>query len=145
VHEGADRVRTDLGEFDVFDWGDDVITLRGAESGRYLTVTGEGTLAVTATPADPARPAWVRFKALHPERAGVSVFRIACSGSSDGRVEVWLTHPGDGKSPLASVCVPCTGGRYEWTETSAPVPLPPDADEVYLALHGPVRLDWFRL
>ncbi len=72
-------------------------------------------------------------------------FRTACSGLSGGRIEVWLAPPGDGKSPFASVSVPCTGGRYEWTEVCAPVPLPPAADEVYLVLHGPVRLDWFRL
>lgn len=45
--EGLDRVRVgDLGEFDVADWGLDVITLRSAESGLYLssdlTVTSPG-------------------------------------------------------------------------------------------------------
>jgi beta-glucosidase len=53
VHEGADRVRTDLGDFEVFDWGEDIVTLRGvagdaAGDGKYLTVTDDGTLAVSA-------------------------------------------------------------------------------------------------
>jgi beta-glucosidase len=53
VHQGADRVRTDIGDFDVFDWGEDIVTLRsipgdGAASGKYLTVTKDGTLAVSA-------------------------------------------------------------------------------------------------
>ena len=41
----------EIGEFDVFGWGDNVITLRSAASGRYLTVTDDGSLV-----ADAARP-----------------------------------------------------------------------------------------
>ena len=106
------------------------------------------------TPADPALPGRLTFTALHSQRMGVAVFRTACSASSGGRIEVWPA-PADGASrndgasqgagPLASVSVPCTGGRYAWTEVSAPVSIPPGTDEVCLALHGPVRLDWFRL
>ncbi len=111
-----------------------------------VTLTDTTREAGTAvTPADPALPAWLKFTSIHSERSDVAAFRTACSGLSGGRIEVWLAPPGDGKSPFASVSVPCTGGRYEWTEVCAPVPLPPAADEVYLVLHGPVRLDWFRL
>jgi len=46
VHDGSDRVRTDLGEFDVTNWGEDVVTLR--QDGAYLTVTPDGSLAVAA-------------------------------------------------------------------------------------------------
>ena len=112
-----------------------------------VDTTREAGTAVT--PADPSLPAWLKFTNLHPERTGVAAFRTACAHPSGGRIEVWLTPPGKpsdhGKSPLASVAVPCTGGRYEWTEVCAPATLPPGADEVYLVLHGPVRLDWFRL
>jgi beta-glucosidase len=52
VHEAAERVRTDLGEFDVFDWGGDVVTLRDAGTGKYLTLAGTGELAVTADKPD---------------------------------------------------------------------------------------------
>jgi beta-glucosidase len=53
---GEDPPRlAELGEFDVFDWGGNVITLRAAASGRYLTVTEDGSLV-----ADAARPGgWV--------------------------------------------------------------------------------------
>ncbi len=45
----------EIGEFDVFDWGDDVITLRSAANGRYLTVKEDGLLV-----ADQDRPnGWV--------------------------------------------------------------------------------------
>src|SRR5580692_6053459 len=52
VHEAAERVRTDLGEFDVFDWGGDVVTLRDAGTGKYLTLADGGELAVTADKPD---------------------------------------------------------------------------------------------
>jgi beta-glucosidase len=55
--DGADRVTIGpgLGEFDVFDWGGGVVTLRAAASGRYLTVKQDGSLA-----ADQERPnGWV--------------------------------------------------------------------------------------
>jgi beta-glucosidase len=50
VHEAADRVRTDLGEFDVTDWGDGVVTLR--RDGKFLTVTDDRQLAVQAERPD---------------------------------------------------------------------------------------------
>jgi len=99
----------------------------------------------SVTPADPLLPGWIKVATFRSEREGVTFFRTACSHPSGGRIEVWLTPPNEGKSPLASVSVPYTAGRYEWTEVCAPVHLPPGADEVYLALHGPVRLDWFSL
>jgi beta-glucosidase len=129
-----------------------------------VDTTREAGTAVT--PADPALPGRLKFTTLHPQRTGVAVFRTACSAPSGGRIEVWPA-PGDGASrdngaskndsaskndgasqgagPLASVSVPCTGGRYAWTEVSAPVSCSPGTDEVCLVLHGPVRLDWFRL
>jgi beta-glucosidase len=53
VEEGADRValsagELDLGEFDVFDWGGDVVTLRSAANGRYLTTTSDGSVVAEA-------------------------------------------------------------------------------------------------
>jgi beta-glucosidase len=124
-----------------------------------VDTTREAGTAVT--PADQEQPGWLTFTALHPERMGVAVFRVACSAPSGGRIEVWPAppdvgadtshgadenHGGDtGPGPLASICVPWTGDRYAWAEVSAPVPLSPGADEVCLVVHGPVRLDWFRL
>jgi beta-glucosidase len=99
------------------------------------------------TPADPARPGWLTFTGLHPERTGQAAFRAACPSPAGGRIEVRVVPPGDGpaRAALASVPVPCTGSRYAWTEVRAPVSLPPGTDQVCLVLHGPVRLDWFRL
>jgi beta-glucosidase len=118
-----------------------------------VDTTPEAGTAVT--PADPARPGWLAFTALHPKRTGVAVFRTACSGRSGGRIEVWPAPPGDGAGqnhgagpgagPLASVAVPWTGSRYAWTEVRAPLSLSPGAGQACLVLHGPVRLDWFRL
>ena len=61
--EGVDRVvlratsrdGPSLGEFDVFDWGNNVVTLRAVADGRYLTVREDDSLA-----ADAAAPSgWV--------------------------------------------------------------------------------------
>jgi len=112
-----------------------------------VDATREAGTAVT--PADPACPCWLKFTRLHPQRTGLAVFRVACRAPSGGRIEVWPAPPGDqaqpGAVPLAGVPVPCTGGRYAWTEVSTAVSLPPGADEVCLVLHGAVRLDWFEL
>jgi hypothetical protein len=34
---------------------------------------------------------------------------------------------------------------YAFASVAAAVPVPASAETVYLALHGPVRLDWFEL
>ncbi|HEX3515092.1 MAG TPA: glycoside hydrolase family 3 C-terminal domain-containing protein [Trebonia sp.] len=107
------------------------------------TSRSEGT---AVTPADPGRPAWVQYANLHPSRLAEPAFRVACASPAGGRIEVWLSQPGDsGASPVASVAVPDTGDQYSWTSVSAPVPVPAPAGTVYLSLHGPVRLDWFQL
>lgn len=108
------------------------------------TSRSEGT---SVTPADPVRPAWVRYDNLHPQRLAAARFRVACASRAGGRIEVWLSEPSApaDASPLASVAVPGTGGQYSWTEVSAAAPVPASARTVWLALHGPVRLDWFQL
>jgi beta-glucosidase len=62
VEPGTDRVELSagaarLGAFDVFDWGagpagDRVVTMRSAETGRYLTVAQDGTVEATAPKPD---------------------------------------------------------------------------------------------
>jgi len=70
--EGADRVALraesapglDLGEFDVFDWGDSVITLRSVANGLLVTVRDDGSLV-----ADQTRPnGWVVHETFRLER-----------------------------------------------------------------------------
>lgn len=99
--------------------------------------------AVTA--ADPSRAAWVRYHRIDPSRLAEPAFRVACASPAGGRIEVWLAEPSAGGSPVTSVAVPSTGGRYSWQRVTAPAPVPESAATVYLALHGPVRLDWFQL
>ena len=106
------------------------------------TTRSSGT---SITPADPARAAWVRYDRLDPSRLAEPAFLVACAPPAGGRIEVWLTEPAAGGSPVTSVQVPSTGGRYSWNRVAAPVPVPEPAAAVYLALHGPVRLDWFQL
>jgi beta-glucosidase len=99
---------------------------------------------VAVTPADPARRSWLMFTSIYPERIVAAAFRVACSAPDGGRIEVWQVPPG-AEGPLASVVVPCTGGRYQWTEVTVPLRLPDGTGDLYLTLHGAVRLDWFRL
>lgn len=105
------------------------------------TTREEGT---AVTPADPAGRSWLMFRSVHSERTVAAVFRVACTAPDGGRIEVWQAPPGTG-APLASATVPCTSDRYEWTEVTTPLPLPDGTSDLYLALHGAVRLDWCRL
>lgn len=112
------------------------------ENITLVDTTREDGTAVT--PANPAGRSWLMFSSVHSERTGAAVFRVACAAPGGGRIEVWRTRPGTG-APLASAAVPCTGDRYEWTEVTVPFPLPDGTADLYLALHGAVRLDWMRL
>ena len=120
----------------------------GADFDDYVNVTltdtgrSEGD---AVTPADLSRAAWVRYDNLHPARLAAPAFRVACAAPAGGRVEVWLTPPVAGGQPLASVSVPCMGDMYAFASVAASVPVPASAGTVWLALHGPVRLDWFEL
>ena len=97
------------------------------------------------TPADLSRAAWVRYDLLDPSRLAEPSFLVACASPAGGRIEVWLAEPAADGSPVTSVAVPSTGGRFSWNRVTAPVPVPESAGTVYLALCGPVRLDWFQL
>ena len=109
-----------------------------------MTLSDTGRSAGDAvTPADLSRVAWLRYDNLHPARLAAPAFRVACAAPAGGRVEVWLTPPDAGGEPLASVSVPCTGDRYVFASVAASAPVPASARTVWLALHGPVRLDWF--
>ncbi|HEX6524551.1 MAG TPA: glycoside hydrolase family 3 C-terminal domain-containing protein [Streptosporangiaceae bacterium] len=133
------------------------------------------------TPANPADRSWLVFKnSILNERAVVSAFRVSCAAPGGGRIEVRHGRAGgpapdgpgpagtrpdgpgpagtrpDGPGPagtvlLGEVLVPCTGGRYEWTEVTARLEptatsgASDPAKDLYLILHGPIRLDWFEL
>jgi len=89
--EGVDRValrsasgregpaqEAEFGEFDVFGWGENVITLRSVASGRYLTVKEDGSLE-----ADAGRPnGWVVREAFvrEPQADRSVLLRSAATG-----------------------------------------------------------------
>jgi beta-glucosidase len=139
VHEGADRVRTDLGQFDVFDWGEDVVTLRGAGTGRYLTVAGDGTLAVTAAKPDGWTVRETFRRTLVPggaarleSTATGQAFRLRWDSLADG-VAGAVTAARDAE--VAVVVVgndPMIGGRE--TQDRTTLALPPAADRLVRAV-----------
>jgi hypothetical protein len=68
------------------------------------------------------------------------------ASAGEGRAELrWSGVPGSGGVPLGGAAVPWTGGKYHWTEVTAPVRLPGGTGDLYLVLRGPVRVDWFRI
>jgi beta-glucosidase len=107
------------------------------------------------TPANPADRSWLVFKSVYSERTVAAVFRVACPAPGGGRIEVRTAAPGagddegdgdgDGDGLVASVAVPATGDRYQWTDVTVPLPLADFTGDLYLTLDGAVRLDWFRL
>jgi hypothetical protein len=105
-------------------------------------------VAILRRRGDRRGPVTGRLGALRPDRpvaargAGLPGRRRPPAG---GRIAVWRAEPSAGGSPVTSVAVPSTGGRYSWQRVTAPAPVPGSAAAGYLALHGPVRLDWFQL
>jgi beta-glucosidase len=103
----------------------------------------------SVTPAVAADGGWLVFEnCLFPERAVVASFRVACAVQRGGRIELLRGCRDQGldrAALLGAVTVPCTGGRYEWTEVTAPLSAPFGAGDLYLVVHGPVRLDWCQL
>ena len=110
-----------------------------------VDTTREAGTAVT--PADPARPAWLTFTAFI--RNGWAWLSSAQPAPPRGRADRGLarTSAGEGGQGQPARHRPGAlhGGRYAWTEVSRSRPPPPGTGEVCLVLHGPVRLDWFRL
>jgi beta-glucosidase len=99
------------------------------------------------TPASPGGPGWLTFTSVDARGSEAAVFRYSCAAPSGGLIEVWPAPPGE---RLASIRVPCTGGRYEWAEIRVPLTLPEGTvtqgvTDLRVAIHGAVRLDWLRL
>ncbi|MGH3168778.1 MAG: glycoside hydrolase family 3 C-terminal domain-containing protein, partial [Trebonia sp.] len=130
VHEAAERVRTDLGEFDVFDWGDDVVTLRAASTGKYLTLTDAGELAATADKPD----GWTVRETFQrvPLPGGNMLLRSTASGAA-ARLRWDVLADGvaaaAGKAGQADVAIvvvgndPMIGGREARDRTTLNLPL----------------------
>ncbi len=103
----------------------------------------------SVTPANPADRSWLVFKnSIFTERTVAATFRVCCADPGGGRIEArraWCGSRGpDEGDLLGEVAVPCTGGRYDWTEVTGSLGPADGTGDLYLVLHGPVRLDWFR-
>ena len=72
--------------------------------------------------------------------------RAARADPGPAQVRLCRHDPAHGEL-LATITVPSTGGKYRWTEVSAPLRCPAGggASDLYLVLDGPVRLASFRV
>ena len=88
---------------------------------------------------------WIAFRDVD-FGAGLERFtaRVAKQGAGGAAVELRMDGPAAGRR-VGSVEVPCTGGRYEWTEVSTPLRGACGVHDLYLVLTGGVRLSrfWF--
>jgi beta-glucosidase len=65
--------------------------------------------------------------------------RVAREEPGEASLELWCDHPADGHF-LGSLTIPCTGGRYSWTEVSADLVAAEGVRDLYLVLRGRQRL-----
>jgi beta-glucosidase len=82
-----------------------------------------------------------RGQARLPGRGGqmAVTVRVAREEPGEASLELWCDHPADGQF-LGSVVVPCTGGRYTWTEVSADMTVAEGIRDLYIVLRGRQRL-----
>jgi beta-glucosidase len=149
--EGCDRVELRGagldGEFDVFDWGDDVVTLRSVATGRYLAVLEDGALGTERfepggwdvretfrlTPADAAESGALSRSVLRNVLTGredVVTVRVVREGRAEARA---LAEPAD----VVVVVVgndPHVNGRE--TQDRTTLALPPGQDALVRAVAG---------
>src|SRR6266851_1550694 len=98
----------EIGEFDVFGWGCNVITLRSAVSGRYLTVKEDNSLV-----ADAVRPnGWVVREAFvrEPQADGSVLLRSAATGR-------YVTVDESSGRPAAAARDAAGAQRFTWRVT----------------------------
>ena len=70
--------------------------------------------------------------------------RVAREEPGEASLELWCDHPADGQF-LGSLAVPCTGGRYTWTEVSADLVAAEGVRDLYIVLRGRQRLASIRV
>jgi beta-glucosidase len=87
---------------------------------------------------------WIAFRDVD-FGAGLERFtvRVAKQGPGAAGVELRLDGPAAGRR-VGSVDVPCTGGRYEWTEVTTPLRGACGVHDLYLVLTGGARVSRFR-
>jgi beta-glucosidase len=70
--------------------------------------------------------------------------RVAREEPGEASLELWCDHPAYGQF-LGSLAVPCTGGRYTWTEVSADLVAAEGVRDLYVVLRGRQRLASIRV
>jgi beta-glucosidase len=70
--------------------------------------------------------------------------RVAREEPGEASLELWCDHPADGQF-LGSLTIPCTGGRYSWTEVSADMIAAEGVRDLYIVLRGRQRLASIRV
>ena len=70
--------------------------------------------------------------------------RVAREEPGEASLELWCDHPADGQF-LGSLTIPCTGGRYSWTEVSADLVAAEGVRDLYIVLRGRQRLASIRV
>ncbi len=111
----------------------DAVALTGGDAGA---VAGGDAGAVAGGSG------WILFRAVGMADGGgrlAVTARVAREEPGEASLELWCDHPADGQF-LGSVAVPCTGGRYAWTEVRADMATATGVRDLYIVLRGRQRL-----
>jgi beta-glucosidase len=113
-----------------------------AQSGTTLVDVDRAEGDAVARESDEGA-AWLVFRAA--ELPASATMSVGVSRTESG--PAWLEFRGDAwDGPLlASLTVPCTGGRYAWTTVSARMRAEPGIADLYLVLRGAQRISGFRV
>jgi beta-glucosidase len=103
---------------------------------------GASAIPASAIPAS-AIPASASLAGGGSGRLTVTA-RVAREEPGEASLELWCDHPADGQF-LGSLAVPCTGGRYSWTEVSADLVAAEGVRDLYVVLRGRQRLASIRV
>jgi beta-glucosidase len=107
--------------------------------------------AVAVLPEAPGGSGWIVFRDAdfgYPERARAFTATVARCQPGEARLEVWYAKPGSTKPDdgwrICHLPVRETGGKYRWTEVTAPAEPAAGPGDLYLVCHGDLRLSEFR-
>ncbi len=118
------------------------ILLRAARLADGASATPASATPASATPAS-ATPASATPAGGGSGRLTVTA-RVAREEPGEASLELWCDHPADGQF-LGSLVIPCTGGRYSWTEVSADLVAAEGVRDLYIVLRGRQRLASIRV
>jgi beta-glucosidase len=113
--------------------------------------TPAGGDAVAVRPEAPGGSGWIVFRDAdfgYPERTRAFTATVARCRPGEARLEVWYAKPGSTKPDdgwrICHLPVRETGGKYRWTEVTAPAEPAAGPGDLYLVCHGGLRLSEFR-